>query len=91
MELEQVLPKEIERRSFEIIARELGDRTFPPDQAPVITRVIHATADFDYAKNLVFSKNAVEHALKSLKRGTCIVTDTQMAMAGINKNALKAL
>lgn len=89
MELEQVLPKEIERRSFEIIARELGDRTFPPDQAPVITRVIHATADFDYADNLVFSDSAVPLALRALREGTPIVTDTNMGKAGINKTALK--
>ena len=90
-ELEQVLPGEIEARSFEIISKELGELDLEERDALVVKRVIHATADFDYAKNLVFSKNAVEHALKSLKRGTCIVTDTQMAMAGINKKALKAL
>jgi len=90
-ELEQVLPGEIEARSFEIISKELGELDLEERDALVVKRVIHATADFDYAKNLVFSKDAVEYALKSLKRGTCIVTDTQMAMAGINKKALKAL
>lgn len=90
-ELEQVLPGEIEARSFEIISKELGELDLEERDALVVKRVIHATADFDYARNLVFSPNAVEHALESLKRGTCIVTDTQMAMAGINKKALKAL
>ena len=89
MELEHVLPGDIERRSFEIIARELGGRSFPPDQAPVVTRVIHATADFDYADNLVFSESAVPLALRALREGTPIVTDTNMAKAGINKTALK--
>lgn len=54
-ELEQVLPQEIEKRSFEIITQELGDRVLDEKQAPVIKRVIHTTADFDYADNLVFS------------------------------------
>ena len=89
MELEQILPEDIEKRSFEIIARELGDRTFPPEQFPVIRRVIHTTADFDYADNLVFSDNGVYLALEALREGVPIVTDTNMGKAGINKNALK--
>lgn len=89
MVLEQILPEDIEKRSFEIIARELGDRTFPPEQFPVIRRVIHTTADFDYADNLVFSDNGVYLALEALREGVPIVTDTNMGKAGINKNALK--
>ena len=89
MELEQVLPKDIERRSFEIITEELGERQLDPANAPVIKRVIHTTADFDYADNLVFSPNAVPLALKALKEGMPIVTDTNMGKAGINKKALK--
>ncbi len=89
MELEQILSEDIEKRSFEIIARELGDRTFPPEQFPVIRRVIHTTADFDYADNLVFSDNGVYLALEALREGVPIVTDTNMGKAGINKNALK--
>ena len=58
-ELEQVLPRDIERRSFEIITQELGGRTFPPLEEPVVKRVIHTTADFDYADNLVFSHRTV--------------------------------
>ncbi len=67
--IEKLLPGEIEARSFEIIARELGERTFPPEQEAVIKRVIHTTADFDYADNLVFSDGAVEAAHAALKRG----------------------
>lgn len=89
MELEQILPKDIERRSFEIITEELGERQLDPANAPVIKRVIHTTADFDYADNLVFSPNAVPLALKALKEGMPIVTDTNMGKAGINKKALK--
>lgn len=87
-ELEQVLPGEIERRSFEIITEELGERNIEEKYAPIIKRVIHTTADFDYADNLVFSEGVVEKALEALQNGACIVTDTQMAKAGINKKAL---
>ena len=79
-------PSEIERRSFEIISSELKT-ALPPDNELVVKRVIHTTADFDYAENLVFSKKAVSEALAVLRRGCGIVTDTQMASAGINKAA----
>ena len=88
IELENVLPMEIEKRSFEIITEELGDRTFPASQEAIIKRVIHTTADFEYADTLCFSENAVESAKEAIRNGACIVTDTQMAMSGINKKAL---
>lgn len=91
IQIEQLSPEKIEQRSFEIITEELGDRIFDPLQEPIIKRVIHTTADFDYADNLVFSNGVVEHAHELLKRGTCIVTDTKMAMSGINKTALSKL
>lgn len=88
IELENVRPMEIEKRSFEIITEELGDRKLKEDQALIIKRCIHTSADFDYADNLCFSQDAVEQAIGALKKGACIVTDTQMAKAGINKRAL---
>lgn len=88
IELENVLPADIERRSFEIITGELGNRNFPPEQDSIVKRVIHTTADFDYADTLCFSENAVQRAKDAIRRGACIVTDTQMARAGINKKAL---
>ena len=88
---EIVKPMDIEKRSFEIITELLGGRSFPPEQGPIIKRVIHTTADFDYADNLVFSPGAVEKGLEALKGGCHIVTDTTMAMAGINKTALGRL
>jgi precorrin-8X/cobalt-precorrin-8 methylmutase len=88
IELENVLPTEIEKRSFEIIAQELGDKVLDNEKAPIIMRVIHTTADFEYADTLTFTDNAVSEALEAIKRGACIVTDTQMGKAGINKNAL---
>ena len=86
--LEQVEPQEIEKRSFEIITEELKGRTFPEDQEAIIKRVIHTAADFDYADNLCFSENAVAIAKEAIENGACIVTDTQMAKAGINKKSL---
>ena len=87
-ELEQVLPAQIEKRSFEIITEELGERVFVPGTEPIVKRCIHTSADFDYAENLVFSEKVVEKALGALRRGASIVTDTQMAKAGINKKKL---
>jgi len=81
-------PTEIEKRSFEIITEGLKGREFDPRCENVIKRVIHTTADFDYADNLFFSGGAVEAAGSALKSGARIVTDTKMAMAGINKKAL---
>ena len=88
MKLEYVLPADIEKRSFEIIESELGDADIPAERKPVIFRAIHTTADFDYLENLYFSEGAVEKALDILRRGAVIVTDTNMAKAGINKAAL---
>lgn len=87
-ELEYVLPTDIERRSFEIIAGELGGRVFPDEQRPIIMRAIHTTADFDYADNLYFSEGAVSAALSAISEGVLFVTDTNMARSGINKGAL---
>ena len=84
-------PVEIEKRSFRIIAEKLTGRHFDPQNANVIKRVIHTTADFDYVDNLVFSDHAVTAAKTVLKNGARIVTDTQMAKAGINKKVLEQL
>lgn len=91
IQIEQLSPEKIEQRSFEIITEELAGRIFAPLQEPIIKRVIHTTADFDYADNLVFSPGVVEHAHRLLQNGACIVTDTKMAMSGINKTALSKL
>lgn len=88
---EIIAPKDIEKRSFEIITELLGSRRLDPENEPVIKRVIHTTADFDFADNLVFSPHAVEQGLRALRAGCDIVTDTQMAKAGISKPALEKL
>ena len=87
MNIQIVSPGDIERESFRIITEELGDRKLDPEQAPIIKRVIHTTADFDYADTLYFSPDAVRLAKEAVADGAHIVTDTQMAFAGINKRA----
>lgn len=91
MNIEYVLPSEIEKRSFEIIESELGNRKIPENIKPVVMRVIHTTADFDYCDSLCFSENAVETVSEILKKGAVIVTDTNMAKSGINRKALEQL
>ena len=88
VELENVKPMEIEKRSFEIIEEELG-RELDPVLKPIIKRVIHTTADFSYADTLFFSENAVEKGLQALREGVSIITDTNMGRAGINKKKLE--
>ena len=88
IELENVKPRDIERRSFEIITEELGDRKLDPDKELIIKRCIHTSADFEYADSLCFSENVVAKAMDAIRQGACIVTDTQMGKSGINKRAL---
>jgi len=90
MELKRVEPSQIEAMSMEIIRSELKC-PLPPENEAVILRAIHTTADFDYADNLRFSPNAVKYGVEALLRGTDIVTDTTMAMSGINKRVLTKL
>ena len=89
--MEQMKPMDIEKRSFAIITELLGDRRLDPENELVIKRVIHTTADFDYVDNLAFSDHAVEKGIAALRAGCDIVTDTQMAKAGINKSILASL
>ena len=91
IQLQRVAPADIEARSMELIAQELGERVFPAEQLPVVKRVIHTTADFEYADNLVFSPGAVEKGIAAMKAGCTIVTDTQMAWSGVNKRVLEKL
>ena len=87
----QMKPAEIEKNSFAIITAELGDRSFPEGVAEVVKRVIHTSADFDYADNLCFSPDVIEKAKAALAAGATVVTDTNMALAGISKPALQKL
>lgn len=89
--LEQVKPMDIEARSFEIITEELKAKgiVLPEETAFITKRCIHTSADFEYAKNLMFSKQAVNKALEAIRNGAMIVTDTNMAKAGINKKIVE--
>ena len=78
VELENVKPMDIEKRSFEIITEELGDKKLVPGTELIVKRCIHTSADFDYAENLCFSENAVEKAIAAIKDGKCI--DTTMGL-----------
>ena len=83
-------PDEIEKKSFEIIDRELEKMNISPDpkNSDIIKRVIHTSADFEYAETMTFSENAAEIAIGLIRQGADIITDTNMALAGINKKML---
>ncbi len=89
---EHVKPQDIEARSFEIIATELADMgiVLDADKDLIIRRAIHTSADFDYAHALCFSEDAVRIAKELIRGGADIVTDTNMALTGINKKRLAA-
>ena len=91
--MEHLLPEQIEQRSFEIIDGELKKRgiVLPKEQEMITKRVIHTTADFEYTETLTFSEGAVGIARELLKKGADIVTDTNMALSGINKRSLAGL
>jgi precorrin-8X/cobalt-precorrin-8 methylmutase len=90
MAIEIVEPHEIERKSMAIITAELNGRTWPEPEFSIIKRCIHTSADFDYADNLVFSKDAARIGVEVLKKGASVVTDTKMGAAGINKNWMRS-
>ncbi len=79
---------EIERMSMEIIEKELGPTDFSTEQLQVVKRIIHATADFDFAKNIRFHPDAVVAAIEAIRSACPIVTDTQMAASGISRSLL---
>lgn len=87
-EITWIKPEEIENRSMEIIAGEMSEGSWTPGELAVVKRCIHTSADFDYEKNLYFSSGVVDTAVKALRQGVTIVTDTNMAAAGVNKAAL---
>ena len=93
MSVQYTRPSEIERASFSIIREELAREgvVLLPENRPVVERVIHTTADFDFARNLVFTENAVAAGIAVLRDGADIVTDTNMARAGVSRNGLSRL
>jgi precorrin-8X/cobalt-precorrin-8 methylmutase len=86
-------PHEIEEKSLEIITEELrqtqhGETSFRDIELPIVKRVIHATGDFDFARNMRFHPEAVEAGIRAIKNGMDILVDVQMVEAGINKRLL---
>ena len=91
IELKHFAPADIERESMKIIKNELETlgKKIDPVNEKIILRAIHTTADFDYADSLFFTDGAADRAILALRNGADIVTDTNMAKAGVSKNALK--
>lgn len=81
-------PRRIETKSFEIITEELGDKTFPEDIGKVVKRIIHTTADFQFADITIINDGALDRAKEAIKAGKNLYTDTKMALSGINKRVL---
>ncbi len=80
-----VQPQEIEARSFEMITEELGPHSFTEEQYPVVQRVIHASADFELGRSLVFHKDAIKAGIEAVRGGKIVVADVQMVQVGISK------
>lgn len=82
-------PEEIEAESFRIIDAEVGTHDWSAVEWPIVRRAIHTSADFDYARTMVISPDAVVRGITALRNGRGIVTDTTMSLAGINKGLLE--
>ncbi|MDY6038573.1 MAG: precorrin-8X methylmutase [Eubacterium sp.] len=93
MKYKHLLPADIERTSMRIIEEELAERGIEvtDENLPVVRRVIHTSADFDYGTNLVFTENATTKGIEAMLKGSTIITDTNMALSGITKPTLKKL
>ncbi|GGG13923.1 precorrin-8X methylmutase [Paenibacillus abyssi] len=84
-----VQPQEIEGKSFEIITEELGEHPFTPEQYPIVQRIIHASADFELGRSLVFHPDAIQAGIKAIRAGKSVVADVQMIQAGVSKERLE--
>lgn len=85
------VPMDIEKKSFEIIGSEMGKHNFSKEELQIVKRVIHTSADFEYKELIYIKDESIEKAKNLLKKGIKIYTDTNMALAGINKRALSKL
>lgn len=84
-----VQPQEIEGRSFEMITEELGEHPFTNEQYPVVQRVIHASADFELGRSLVFHPQAIQAGIHAIRSGKMVVADVQMVQVGISKKRIE--
>ncbi|KWX73203.1 precorrin-8X methylmutase [Paenibacillus jilunlii] len=83
-----VQPQEIESLSFQMITRELGEHEFSALQYPVVQRIIHASADFELGRSLVFHPRAMEAGISAILEGQPIIADVRMVEAGIAKERI---
>jgi precorrin-8X/cobalt-precorrin-8 methylmutase len=83
-----VQPQEIEGKSFEIITEELGEHPFTTEQYPVVQRVIHASADFELGRSMVFHPDAIQAGIQAIQSGKSVVADVQMIQAGVSKDRI---
>jgi len=84
-----VQPQEIEGKSFEMITEELGEHPFTDEQYPVVQRVIHASADFELGRSMVFHPDAIQAGIAALRAGQSVIADVQMIQAGVSKDRIR--
>lgn len=84
-----VQPQEIEGKSFEMITEELGEHPFTEEQYPVVQRVIHASADFELGRSMVFHPDAIQAGIAALRAGQSVIADVQMIQAGVSKDRIR--
>ncbi|MBA2875913.1 precorrin-8X methylmutase [Thermaerobacillus caldiproteolyticus] len=84
-----VQPQKIEERSFQIINEEIGEHSFTEEQYPIVQRIIHASADFELGKSLLFHRDAIRAGVEAIRSGKAVVVDVQMVQVGINKSRIE--
>lgn len=84
-----VQPQQIEGRSFEMIDEEIGEHPYTEEQYPIVRRVIHASADFELGKSMVFHPNAIQAGIQAIRGGKKVVADVQMVQVGVSKNRIE--
>ncbi|MED3999058.1 precorrin-8X methylmutase [Priestia aryabhattai] len=84
-----VQPQQIEGKSFEMITEELGPHPFTDEQYPIVQRVIHASADFELGRSMLFHPDAIQAGIKAIRSGKQVVADVQMVQVGTNKQRIE--
>lgn len=84
-----VQPEQIEGRSFAMITEELGPHSFTEEQYKIVQRVIHASADFDLGRSLLFHPDAIQAGIRAIRSGKKVIADVQMVQVGANKTRIE--
>lgn len=84
-----VQPEQIEEKSFQMIDEEIGEHPFTPEQYRVVQRVIHASADFELGKSMLFHPKAIEAGIQAIRSGKKVIADVQMIQSGANKTRIE--